>query len=237
MFIDLDPQANLTSFISSADGDDKEWEKTLEDAFIEGPYFEFPILHTSNPNIDFVPTDLELTKFERDFARFPFREFLLLDLLEPIKNEGLYDFIIIDCPPLTGALMNSAMLASDFLVMVTNPEKESNKGLKMMITLYNRIISDKRYNPNLKCAGIVVTRVERDKFCEIMLRELMNAYQPYLIKPYIPNSPKVRQATAFKKSLFEVDENGRALRAYEGVAKELFMRMIMDEAPNVLDVD
>lgn len=228
LFIDLDPQANLTSFISSTDSISQEWDKTLEDAFIEGPKFGLPILHTNDPNVDFIPTDLDLSNFERDLARVSFQELQLLDLLEPVKREGNYDFVIIDCPPMIGVLVKNAMIASDFIVMTTNPEGQSCKGLEMMIRLYNEIISNKRYNPNLKFAGIVVTRVERDKICDFMINELREAYRAYLVEPFIPKSTKVQQATSFKKSLFEVDENGRATRAYEEVAKELYLR-IMDE--------
>ena len=63
-------------------------------------------------------------------------------------------------------------------------------------------------------AGIVITRVERNKICDFMINELREAYRPDIVKPFIPKSTKVQQATSFKKSLFEVDENGRATRAY-----------------------
>lgn len=59
-----------------------------------------------------------------------------------------------------------------------------------------------------------------------MINELRDAYRAYLVEPFIPKSTKIQQATSFKKSLFEVDENGRATRAYEEVAREHYLRII-----------
>lgn len=223
LFIDLDSQANLTSVVSGTDTMEQKWERTIEDAFIMGTQEKLPILHTDDPNVDFVPTDLDLSNFEKDTARAPFQQLLLTDLLSPVKDS--YDYIIIDCPPSLGIITYNALIASDHLILVTNPEGSSYRGLEMMITLYNEIVTNPRYNPNLKIAGIIVTRTKRDKITKMHTDMLTNDFGPLLMRPFIPESTKVNQSTSFSRSIFEIEPNGRVADAYLQLSQEMILRL------------
>ena len=97
LFIDLDSQANLTSMISPLEPD--QHVMTIRDAFIDKN--NFSIEHI-NENIDLVPSELSLSNFDRDTAATTGREYLLADIIKPVKDK--YDFIIIDCPPALGLI-------------------------------------------------------------------------------------------------------------------------------------
>ena len=141
LFVDLDSQSNLTCIITDTDPSTKEWEQTLEDAFVGGPDYGLPIEHVSE-NIDIIPSDLDLSNFERETARYTGREFLLADLLETVKEN--YDYILIDCPPALSLITYNALVASDYMVMVTNAEGLSYRGMKMVANLYNEVAGNKR---------------------------------------------------------------------------------------------
>lgn len=223
LFIDLDSQANLTSVISRTDTLDQKWERTIEDAFIMGAQEELPVLHTDDPNVDYVPTDLDLSNFEKDTARAPFQQLLLTDLLAPVKDK--YEYIIIDCPPSLGVITYNALIASDYLVLVTNPEGSSYRGLEMMIMLYNEIVTNPRYNPNLQIAGIIVTRTKRDKVTKMHTDMLVQDYGPLVLKPFIPESTKVNQSTSFSRSIYEIEPEGKVANAYLEISQELIVRI------------
>ena len=157
LFVDLDSQSNLTCIITDTDPSTKEWEQTLEDAFVGGPDYGLPIEHVSE-NIDIIPSDLDLSNFERETARYTGREFLLADLLETVKEN--YDYILIDCPPALSLITYNALVASDYMVMVTNAEGLSYRGMKMVANLYNEVAGNKRLNPHLQIKGVIVTRFE-----------------------------------------------------------------------------
>ena len=89
LFVDLDSQANLTSMVSPLAPEDHKL--TIRDAFIDKN--NFSIEHVKE-NIDLIPSELSLSNFDRDTAAVTGREYLLVDLLKPVKNK--YDFIIID---------------------------------------------------------------------------------------------------------------------------------------------
>lgn len=226
LFLDLDSQANLTSMLSVTDPLTQEWERTIETAFIEGPDPMFPglpIEHTELEGVDFVPADLELSGFERDTSRAASREFLLYDLLEPVKDN--YDYVLVDCPPAIQLLTYNAMVASDYIVLVSTLDGKSYKGLQMMINLYNEVISNKRLNPRLAILGCLVTKYHRDKVNNFYWDLFQKEFGPLLVRPYIRRSVSVDKATSFNRSLFSVDSRGRATEDYDNVAQDLIVRI------------
>ena len=114
LFVDLDSQANLTSMVSPLSPE--EHKLTIRDAFIDKNNFS---IEKIDDNIDLIPSELSLSNFDRDTATVTGREYLLVDLLKPVKKN--YDFIIIDCPPALGLITYNALIASDHLVMVATP--------------------------------------------------------------------------------------------------------------------
>lgn len=231
LFIDLDSQANLTSMVSDTDPISQEWgNKTIEDAFIAGSDGNLKdyINHTSNPLVDFVPADLDLANFEKDTIRHKFSELLLLDLLEGVKD--MYDFIIIDCPPAIQKLSYNAMVASDYLVLVTSLDGKSYKGLQMMVQVYNEVVTNKRLNPSLKFIGVIATMFQRDKVNSFFWDLLQKDFGPRVIHPYIRKSTQVNRATSFDMSIYEVDPKGRVSEDYLLVSQDLMVRIQDDIA-------
>lgn len=232
LFIDLDSQANLTSMVSKVDpSDDFVWDRTLEDAFIEGPYVKdglgLPIHHAPGyENVDFVPSNLELANFEQDTARADFREVLLLDILEKVQND--YDYILLDCPPAIQTLTTNALIAADYVVLVTDLSGKSVKGLEMTMALYNKVVTNPRMNPDLKLLGVVVTRLERDNVNKGYLKVVTAKYGSYVVKPYIRKSTKVNRATSMNESIYDVDPGGKVAGDFMEVSTELLMRIGTD---------
>ena len=227
LFVDLDSQANLTSMLSVTDPLSQTWERTIEDAFVEGPDGAgLPVLHTENPLIDYVPADLDLTNFEKDTVRRSFNELLLMDLLDGVK-EG-YDFVIIDCPPAIQKLSYNAMIASDYLVLVSSLDGKSYKGVQMMVSVYNEVVSNKRFNPSLRLIGCLATMYQKDKVNQYFWELFQKDFGPLLIHPYIRKSTMVNRATSFDRSIYDVDPKGRVSEDYLQVAHDLLVR-IMDD--------
>lgn len=235
LFIDLDSQANLTSMLSDTDPLRYEWERTIEDAFSEDikTGAGLPVHHTALPNVDFVPADLDLANFEKDTARRPFNELLLLDLLEKTGDDGRmfkegYDFILIDCPPAIQKLSYNAMIASDYLVLVSSLDGKSYKGMQMMVSVYNEVVSNKRFNPSLKLIGCIATMYQKDKVNHYFWDLFEKQHADILLHPYIRKSTMVNRATSFDQSIFDVDPKGRVAEDYLAVAEDLYKRIAKD---------
>ena len=225
LFIDLDSQSNLTSIITNTDPAVQEWELTIEDAFKGGAEFGLPI-HKVTEQIDIVPADLDLSNFDRDTARQSVREFLLADLLDTVKAN--YDYILIDCPPALGVITYNALVASDYVVMVSNAEGLSYRGMKMVANLVNEVMSNKRLNPKLRVAGVFVTRFETNNLSNMYLQKIEADLGPTLIKPVIRKSTKIAQSASFQQNIYEFDPQGRATQDYLSAANELLQRIELE---------
>lgn len=228
LFVDLDSQGNLTSMVSVSDPMKQTWDRTIEDAFLEGSDGKgLPILHTENPLVDYVPADLDLANFEKDTVRKPFNELLLMDLLDGGVKDP-YDFVIIDCAPAIQKLTYNAMIASDYLAIVTTLDGKSAKGVEMTINVYNEVIQNKRFNPSLKLIGIIATMYMNDNVNKFYWEYFQKHFSNLIIHPYIRRSTMVDRATSFNQSIFEVDPKGRVVDDYLRVAQDLLVR-IMDD--------
>lgn len=223
LFVDLDSQSNLTSIITNTDPTTKEWDKTLEDAFIGGPEYGLPIEKVTDM-MDIVPSDLDLSNFDRDTARHPARECLLADLLDTVKDN--YDYILVDCPPALGLITYNALVASDYIVMISNADGLSYRGLKMVAQLYMEVINNKRLNPDLKILGAVITRYEKNSVSELYLKKIKDDLKEILVEPVVRKSTKLVQAASFQQNIYEYDPQGKATRDYIQISEELLARIV-----------
>ena len=96
LLIDADPQANSTS----GTGFDPKNVRNIYDCLVNGIHPKEVILNTSNPNLDVLPSHLDLVGAELEMINLPNREYLLKSTLEKVKDD--YDFILIDCSPSLG---------------------------------------------------------------------------------------------------------------------------------------
>lgn len=221
LFVDLDSQANLTAMISPLKPE--EHKLTIRDAFIDRN--NFSIEHVAE-NVDLVPSELALSNFDRDTAAVTGREYLLLDLLSPVKKD--YDFIVIDCPPALGLITYNALIASDHLVMVATPDGLAYSGMVMVANLYADVRSSKRLNQNLQLSGVVITKYERNRLSDMYVQKVRDELGTALIEPVISKATRIAQAGSFNQSIYEYDPDGKATRQYIEVAQRLALR-IMDE--------
>lgn len=221
LFVDLDSQANLTNMISPKEPD--QHELTIRDAFLDKDNFK--IEHIDD-NIDLVPSELSLSNFDRDTATVTGREYLLADLLRPIRDK--YDFIIIDCPPALGLITYNALIASDHLVMVSTADGLSYSGMVMIANLFSDVRSNARLNQNIQLSGVIITRYERNKLSDMYIQKVKDELGQAFIEPVVPKATKIAQAGTFHQNIFDYDPEGKASQAYFEIAQRLALRVLPD---------
>lgn len=144
LLIDMDGQRDST-YASGIDTIEKSITDVLgetcavPDAVIKCKYYDLLGADEFLPNVE-LSNNVEST--------------LLKTVLKPYKN--LYDYIIIDTPPALGNLSYMSLVASDYVVIPTEPRPFALKGLG---TLNNTIQSIKEsLNPDLKVLGILLIK-------------------------------------------------------------------------------
>ena len=104
LLVDADPQANSTTGVGF---DLHHIQQSLYDCFVNGANAKDVILKTEIPNLDLIPSHIDLVGAEIEMINQPNREGVLKHLLESLKND--YDFIVIDCSPSLGLITVNAL--------------------------------------------------------------------------------------------------------------------------------
>lgn len=213
LLIDLDPQANL----SHCYGITKS-ETTIYDSLKDQkPVPTVKVLE----NLEVSPSNLDLAGAEIELNSEAGREFLLKDILDPIKNN--YDYVIIDCPPSLGLLTLNAFTAADEVIIPIQAHFLAIKGLAKIVEVINKI--KKRINPKLEITGVVITLYDKRKVLHRDIEETINAY--FGSKVY---NTKIRQNIALAEApargldIFRYDISSTGADDYYELTQEFLKR-------------
>ncbi|VAW30356.1 Chromosome (plasmid) partitioning protein ParA, partial [hydrothermal vent metagenome] len=97
LLVDADPQANATSGIGL---DPKNIKTSIYECMIDDLNPENVILNTSTPNLDLLPSHIDLVGAEIEMVNLPNREKKMRRVIDKIRDN--YDLILIDCSPSLG---------------------------------------------------------------------------------------------------------------------------------------
>ncbi len=226
MLIDLDPQANLSSYLGF-EGDEKPTISNLMLSIacnqkIENEDFESCVRVSEENKISYIPSDINLANAETYLMNALSRETVLKRVL---KQEYLekYDYVIIDCLPSLGTLLINALTASDNVIVPVQTQKFAFDGLKSLLQICNQIKDT--LNRDLKILGIVPTIVEEQtNMSKRTLEMLEETYPDIVCKTMIHKSVTAANSTEKNRSLC-LNKN-RLGDEYKALAVELFEREV-----------
>jgi len=144
LLIDLDPSANLTAGLGISLDQSLDFSQDLfhrERARILRP------TQTAYRNLDIFPSKGELA-YQDENSPSSFNSTQALRQSLDSLSQNPYDLILLDCPASLDFLTTSALAASDWLIIPTQPEYFSTLGLPTMFSVVNKIREGK--NPGLK---------------------------------------------------------------------------------------
>jgi chromosome partitioning protein len=117
LLVDGDPQANSTTGVGF---DLQNITQSLYDCMVNQSRPKDVILKTEIPNLDLIPSHIDLVGAEIEMINYPSREMVLKTMLDSLRSE--YDFIIIDCSPSLGLITVNALTAADSVVIPVQAE-------------------------------------------------------------------------------------------------------------------
>ena len=172
-----------------------------------------------NKGIDLIPSNSNLFTLERNLCNINFREYILQNFIDEIKKD--YDYIIIDCMPQIGTPMINVMIASDSIIIPTQSEILSAKGLAELIKHYLTI---KDINKNLKIDGILITMDSKKTIASKEVKKVLEeSFGEYIniFQNVIPRSTKVAEANIYKQIICEYLPTNIVSKAYEDFLQEV----------------
>lgn len=160
---DLDPQSNSTQLLRRTyklqNNKDLKMDKTMMVALKEGS-IDDAIVNVMN-NLDLLPS-------YQDFTNYPdFLEQKFLPTIEGYKEEriryfksllnsveGNYDYIILDVPPTLSIYTDTALYASDYVIVVLQTQQRSLDGAEAFFE-YLQSFYDNYQNTDFDVAGVL----------------------------------------------------------------------------------
>jgi len=214
LFIDLDPQENLSNTLQI----DEYNENTIYNVLVEGVAISKAI--SSGKNFDAVVSSDELTGADLEITGKGKESKLKKALL---KLGDKYDYVIIDTPPSLNILTINALVASDYVLIPAGADVYSIQGTQQLMQTINAVHD--AVNPELKVLGIVLTRYNRRSNLSRQLVEILDEITPkYGIKVYkstIREAVAIKEAQANKESIFEYAKKSNVAQDYADLIKEI----------------
>ena len=112
LLVDADPQANASSGLGVNLG---EIDTSLYECLIGQGDLRDAIFPTEIDSLDVVPSHIDLVGAEVEMLNLNRREFVIKNLLAPVKDH--YDYILIDCSPSLGLITVNCLTAADSVII------------------------------------------------------------------------------------------------------------------------
>lgn len=154
LLVDLDPQGALSAGLGVPH---YELDATVHNLLVEPRVsIDQVLLNTRVKGLDLVPSNIDLSAAEIQLVNEVGREQTLARALHPVLDR--YDYVLIDCQPSLGLLTVNALACSDSVIIPTECEFFSLRGLALLTDTVDKVRD--RLNPRLSISGIVITRYD-----------------------------------------------------------------------------
>ncbi|MFI1745599.1 ParA family protein [Thalassobellus sediminis] len=215
LLIDADPQANATSGI----GIDVESVEIGTYQLLEhSNSAKEAIIKTETPNLDIIPSHIDLVAIEIELVDKEEREYMLKKALQEIKND--YDYIIIDCAPSLGLLTLNALTAADAVVIPIQCEYFALEGLGKLLNTIKSV--QKIHNPELDIEGLLLTMYDsRLRLSNQVVEEVQKHFNDMVFQTIIQRNVRLSEAPSYGESIINYDAASKGASNYLSLAKEI----------------
>jgi len=156
LFVDLDPQGNATENLGMRDAYDAE-PPTLFDVLTESDRREdIDKIVREHEEMDVIPSSIDMTAVEPELTLSRRSGEQLALALKHVEDD--YDYVIIDCPPFLGNLMDNALYASRNVLIPALAEDTSKRAFELLFDHVDALAAD--YEIDIEERGVVVNRID-----------------------------------------------------------------------------
>ena len=216
LLIDADPQANATS-----DLEIKEVNYSTYNLLEHSADVKDCIQKTSSPNLDLVPSHIDLVAAEIELVDRDKREYMLKKALEEVKSE--YDYIIIDCAPSLGLITVNALTAADSVIIPIQCEYFALEGLGKLLNTVKNV--QKIHNYDLDIEGLLLTMYDSRLRLSNQVVEEVNTHFPEMVfETVISRNVRLSEAPSFGESILMYDAESKGAIQYIQLAEEVLLK-------------
>ena len=218
LLIDLDEQANATIGLGLS-------RELIEITSFELLTSEMEIDETIYASIDnnfhIVPASPNLSLIEEKLIDTEEKQFILAKKLHKIKED--YDYILLDCPPSIGVVIDNALYASNSVIIPVECDFFAYDALTQMVNKINQIQKEKKkVKETLTIEGILLTKLDnRNLFGYKIIDKVKELFPDKTFKTIINRSSHLQEAPMHGKSVLKYAYNSRGSKEYRELAGEI----------------
>lgn len=216
LLIDADPQANATSGLGIEEVNFSTYNLLEHSADVKDC-----IQKTSSPNLDLVPSHIDLVAAEIELVDRDKREYMLKKALEEVKSD--YDYIIIDCAPSLGLITVNALTAADSVIIPIQCEYFALEGLGKLLNTVKNV--QKIHNYDLDIEGLLLTMYDSRLRLSNQVVEEVNTHFPEMVfETIISRNVRLSEAPSFGESILMYDAESKGAIQYIQLAEEVLLK-------------
>ncbi|MCJ7466605.1 MAG: AAA family ATPase [Maribacter sp.] len=218
LLIDADPQANATSGLGiDVDSIELGTYQLIEHSKSAAE----TIIHTSSPNVDLIPSHIDLVAIEIELVDKEEREYMMKKAIADLRNS--YDYILIDCAPSLGLLTLNALTAADSVIIPIQCEYFALEGLGKLLNTIKSI--QKIHNPDLDIEGMLLTMYDsRLRLSNQVVEEVRKHFGDMVFDTIIQRNVRLSEAPSYGESIIKYDASSKGATNYLNMANEVVQK-------------
>jgi chromosome partitioning protein len=215
LLVDMDPQSALSGAMGLESND---LPNTIYDVLVDSGMPIEEVIHSVRPNVDVVPSNIDLAAAEVELVSALGREYILREALEPVRNR--YDYVLIDAPPSLGLLTINALSAANQVIIPLQCEYLALRGMRFLLDTIHKIKT--KINPRLEIRGILGTMYnQRTLHSQEVMDEIRSLFRDKVFDVVIKSSIRFAEAPVAHQSILEYDPRHDGAKAYRKLAEEI----------------
>ena len=213
LIIDLDGQMNSTIIL----GKREKTEENIYD-FMVGDTNNVFAYSTGTEGLDYVPSSTEMRNIELKLSSRKSRERILKKFTDRLREE--YDYILLDCPPGKGIIIDNAMTASDGIIVPIECDVLSLQGLSDIVLEVNEV--QQELNPDVNIIGFLATKYDnRLRLNRDILDSLKQNFPDKVFETKIRRNVSVAEYCGSEHLIFDYAPDSYGAQDYKSLAEEL----------------
>ncbi len=218
LLVDMDPQGNATMGCGI---DKRDVENSACDVLLGDATAADTIVSAPEGNFAVLPGNEDLTLAEVKLLQEIGREMRLRQALAPVV--GMYDFILIDCPPSINMLTVNALTAADGVLIPMQCEYYALEGLSALLNTIDQV--RQTVNPGIGVFGILRTMFDpRVNLSNEVSMQLIEHFEQKVFRTVIPRNIRLAEAPSFGRPALLHDRSSRGAISYLALAGEILRR-------------
>jgi chromosome partitioning protein len=222
LLVDFDPQGALSVGLGV---NPHELERTVYNLLMERDVTVDDILLKTNvPNLDLVPSNIDLSAAEVQLVGEVAREQTLGRVLAPVLPD--YDYVLIDCQPSLGLLTVNALTAADGVMVPLECEFFALRGVALLMDTILKV--QQRLNPQLELEGILATMYDsRTLHGREVLARVVEAFGERVFHTVIARTVRFPETTVVGEPITTYAPASGGAIAYRQLAREVLARAVV----------